>query len=236
MATSKRPLPEIPARGTSLKHTLKEHARSSSVLSYAPSIAPSLLGYIERGSLTSPEPFVSMATAMPVTPCSNEKDSTKDHSTVKQPSDDPFQDSPLSVASRWRNKYSPPFGKNFNLANITIRKHRRTQAQQLSPLDHSRMSESIDETEKAQDVRNVSTSMSMKENEWMCRTPSPVRNDPVSDERLRAPLKRNPDCQERRAFSKKAKEWYDRVIGPDGLLNSPDYSPADDEDEDTDEN
>jgi len=55
-----RPLPDIPARESSLKHS-----RKLSSLSNAPSITPSLLPYIERDTL-SPEPEIGVASVVAV--------------------------------------------------------------------------------------------------------------------------------------------------------------------------
>jgi hypothetical protein len=56
-----RPLPDIPVRESSLKHS-----RKSSSLSNAPSITPSLLPYMERDTL-SPEPEIGVASVIAVT-------------------------------------------------------------------------------------------------------------------------------------------------------------------------
>lgn len=61
-----RPLPEIPARRSSLRHSQPAHSRKSSSTSNSPSITPSLLQYLDRDTL-SPEPEFGIASAVPIT-------------------------------------------------------------------------------------------------------------------------------------------------------------------------
>lgn len=61
-----RPLPEVPTRESSLRHQHRKdsmsHSRSSSGVSHTPSIAPSLLQYLDRDTLS---PEVSCSSFLP---------------------------------------------------------------------------------------------------------------------------------------------------------------------------
>jgi hypothetical protein len=81
-----RPLPEIPSRISSLRHS--RLSRKSSQSSNSPSITPSLLPYLDRDTL-SPEPECGIASAVAVTRHSSpvlDMDDTEDNEEIQSPS------------------------------------------------------------------------------------------------------------------------------------------------------
>ena len=188
-----RPLPEIPKRTSSL--TYSYHSRSSSAVSNAVSITPSLRSYFDRDD--SPEPHViGVATIVPVIASTfglNDEGKRKAQESVSEEelSDDaPSEDSSVPTAT----PSGRPRGGVFNLPTVTLRKHRRiSPVKRLSPIKQppflpSETSKLTDENEykdpEADDMDvepsvldNNMTTLSLSESEWMCRTPSPVRGD-----------------------------------------------------------
>jgi hypothetical protein len=86
---TQRPLPDIPVRNSSLRHSRSSHSRKSSSTSNTPSITPSLLPYIERDTI-SPEPEFGVASAITVTRHSSPilEDDDIDHLDVLQENED----------------------------------------------------------------------------------------------------------------------------------------------------
>ncbi|KAK0101432.1 hypothetical protein ONS95_006605 [Cadophora gregata] len=203
-----RPLPEIPTRDSSLKrqrHDPDSRSRSSSGISHSPSIAASLLPYVERDT-ASPEPVLGVAkfakvevTTSPMMP------SPSPSALPSSPSlDDTNLPEPNPAKSKRQGIASPPLNSLFSMANITVRKTRRS-AKRLSdyyshspsyspcpPSCRTPIQDIEDQTqnftdENENDIYNDRTtldtsqntlSMTISESEWMCRTPSPVKSIP----------------------------------------------------------
>ena len=218
-----RPLPEIPTRESSIRHK-----RNASTVSQAPSISPSLRSYFERET-ASPDPIIGIAAVVAV-PHSVSSSSLKDDRESVMiagplsavPSD---LSPPSALASKRRGMTSPPLGGLFNLPNITIRKRRPSPAKQLlrlitSPPENECEDRSVDDHE----ISGNMTTLSLSESEWMCRTPSPVRNDPehVRIEKLWSPrLDANRLSKDGAALRKKAMDWYDDVRSSEAPEDSP---------------
>jgi hypothetical protein len=192
-----RQLPEIPSRSTSLDHG--RHTRNSSSVSNAISITPSLRSYVERDTISPEPPVIGVATVLPViastfglSPDPKEIDRGSG-STVDSCIDTPSEQSLLPT----RTPSKRPLGGVFNLSlsNITLRKHRSRSSptNHLSPIKQSPVlpsesSQLLDEENEDEgdadaepstaDLDNNMTTLSLTESEWMCRTPSPIRNDP----------------------------------------------------------
>lgn len=66
-AFSERPLPELPTRSGS--KSSRRHSRTSSTVSGAPSVTPSLFSYFERSGSTSPEHQFGIASRIKITHC-----------------------------------------------------------------------------------------------------------------------------------------------------------------------
>jgi hypothetical protein len=175
------------------------HTRNSSTLSNAVSITPSLRSYYERDTASPDIPFIGVATALPVvastfglSPDLAKRD-LGSGSTQASYVDAVSEQAPkLSLQSKIASKR--PLGGVFS--NITMRKQRNRSSptKHLSPIKQSPVlpSEPLHSPEDAKydDDRaddaggspstptNDMTTLSLSESEWMCRTPSPVRNDP----------------------------------------------------------
>jgi hypothetical protein len=240
-----RPLPDIPSRTSSLKHG--NHSRTSSAVSNAISIAPSLRSYFSRDGALSPVHTIGVATVVPVIASTfglnddPEKKETHSISSEDVDVDEPFERYTLpGLASSKR-----PLGGVFNLPNITVRKHHQSSPAihlssiKQSPVLPSETSQLFDEDQDAGDEANDAdrepspldnnmTTLSLTESEWMCRTPSPVRNDPVRDraERLWSPGVEN-DSLDGSVLRKKtgnvgfrdSEEFEDRSLVVDAMEN-----------------
>ncbi|KAH7395812.1 hypothetical protein BKA64DRAFT_745977 [Cadophora sp. MPI-SDFR-AT-0126] len=206
-----RPLPEIPARDSSLRRQRRDPdscSRSSSAFSHSPSIAASLLPYVERDT-ASPEPVVGVAkiakvevTTSPIIPPPSPS------LLPSSPSLNDATPSPLPMPNPKKSKRqgiaSPPLNTRFSMANITIRKTRRSPSKRLSKsapdyYSHSpsyspcpapsrtqaQLFDAQDQTladecdnyndQPPLDTSHNTLSVTMSESEWMCRTPSPVK-------------------------------------------------------------
>jgi hypothetical protein len=197
-----RPLPQIPTRTTSLNRG--HHSRTSSAVSNAVSITPSLRSYFERDTQSPEPPFIGVASAMHVVASTfglnddpEKKDGNPKSSDV--PQDDTSSDDqavPTMTPSR------RPVGGVFDLPNITLRKHRRSSPTKLlssikqSPILESERSQSLEEYDENAGrndaegndadaeqsiIENNTPTISLTESEWMCQTPSPAHNDPERD-------------------------------------------------------
>ncbi|KAG4435570.1 hypothetical protein IFR05_008950 [Cadophora sp. M221] len=198
-----RPLPEVPTRNSSLRrqqrHDPSSHSRTSSSVSHAPSIAASLLPYLERDTV-SPEPILGVAQVVEV---STSPTILFPSPTLSSPSIDTTDSPPPPTKSKRQGIASPPLNTLFSMANITVRKTRRSPPKRLSrqgktqELDFYSPSPSYspcpaptrpptqtldtftddnDNDQPALDTsQNTTTTLSISESEWMCRTPSPVK-------------------------------------------------------------
>ncbi|EKD21068.1 uncharacterized protein L3040_000894 [Drepanopeziza brunnea f. sp. 'multigermtubi'] len=205
-----RPLPEVPPRDSSLslrRHPRKYsiasggHSRSSSGVSNALSIAPSLLQELDRES-QSPEVLLGIAEIVDVYSSPNPHFESPVPSISEFPSvpGDLSENTPrtaLSVStSRRCGISSPPSDTLFSMANITIRKTRRSPAKRLSeqqpqspnsPQDSPCPTPSRSPTENfgnlyedadQSPLEKNTTTITLSESEWMAHTPSPVRKIP----------------------------------------------------------
>jgi hypothetical protein len=226
-----RPLPEIPTRDSSLRHT-----RNASTSSHAPSISPSLRSYVERET-TSPDPIIGVASVVPLPRSKSSGESFNEHRdsiTIAGPpiTAPSYLSPPSATASKRRGMASPPLGGLFNLPNITIRRRRPSPAKHLprlitSPPENDNEDRSIDDYE----VSGNMTTLSLSESEWMCRTPSPVRNDPehAHDETLWSQcIDGNRVSKDGSALRKKAMDWHDEVRYSEEADDSP-QNPRSDE-------
>ncbi|KAH7360293.1 hypothetical protein BKA65DRAFT_182018 [Rhexocercosporidium sp. MPI-PUGE-AT-0058] len=204
-----RPLPEVPTRNSSLRQQQRTnpsgHSRTSSAISHAPSIAASLLPYLERDTV-SPEPILGVAqvvevSASPTIPTFTPTPSSPSLDTIDSP-----QPATNPTKSKRQGIASPPLNTLFSMTNITVRKTRRSPSKRLSKqsqaptetLDFYSPSPSYspcpaparpptetfstfaddhdnDNDQPALDISQNTTTLSISESEWMCRTPSPVK-------------------------------------------------------------
>jgi len=217
------------------------HSRNPSVAasispSVSPSLTPSLLQHLERNTM-SPEPVLGIAVVQRVTP----RLSTSDENQIAKleleerpttsfnPSENPVPPQPLLPAERKKRRgiASPPLGGSFTLPNITIRKKHslplKTIPRTFTDVDLMVAGESVLVREDGdQDKIDKITSLTLTESEWMCRTPSPVRDDP---EHARFERLWSPGVDRKRPGSslrQKAKDWYDNVR----RSSSPETSPS----------
>jgi hypothetical protein len=134
-----------------------------------------------------------IASTFGLSPDSEKKEKGSD-STDESYVDAPFEQPSLPT----RTQSKRPLGGVFNLSlsNITLRKSRSRSSppKHLSPIKQSPvlqsdssplLEEDKDDDDEANDepstLDNNLTTLSLTESEWMCRTPSPVRNDPERD-------------------------------------------------------
>jgi hypothetical protein len=224
-----RPLPTLPIRSTSL------HSRKSSSDSHAPSIAPSLLPYLDRDSTASPEPVICVAAVVPVLRSGFGDDSVAgdgsisgDDSVTQEPM--PFSSpesyinlppelSPPSTTPSKRLGITHPRDAAISPPNVTIRKHRHTSTK--SPSTRSKiLSARASDMEMEDSCYDNSTTLSLTESEWMSHTPSPIKRDPEKArvKKLWSPgverhRHRDPASLERSALRKRSMDWYDEVRG-----------------------
>ncbi|KAL2074139.1 hypothetical protein VTL71DRAFT_7917 [Oculimacula yallundae] len=134
-----RPLPEVPSRNSSLRRQqstrTSKHTRTSSGNSHAPSIAASLLQYLDRDS-PSPEPELGVAEVVevktsPIIPFPSPTISSPTTPSIDQTI---FPDPSIDPAKTQRRQgiASPPPNTLFSMTNITIRKTRRSPPKRLS--------------------------------------------------------------------------------------------------------
>ncbi|KAH9223987.1 hypothetical protein DL95DRAFT_484827 [Leptodontidium sp. 2 PMI_412] len=200
-----RPLPEVPTRNSSLRRQQRSdpsgHSRTSSSISHAPSIAASLLPYLERDTV-SPEPILGVAQVVEVSPSPT---IPLPSPTLSSPSID-TTDSPPPPTNPTKSKRqgiaSPPLNTLFSMTNITVRKTRRSPPKRLSKQGKSpelefyspspsyspcpaptrpptqtfgTFADGNDNDQSTLDTSQNTTTLSISESEWMCRTPSPVK-------------------------------------------------------------
>ncbi|PQE13226.1 Cellobiose dehydrogenase protein [Rutstroemia sp. NJR-2017a BBW] len=167
-----RPLPEVPSRNSSVSHS-----RPSSAASRAPSVTPSLVSYLERDQ-TSPEPYVGDAIAVSIDDPGDASDEDV-VSSHKRTSRKPNGSAKPSSNGRRQISLIPT---SFSLPNVTFRKSKKSPQKPLSIRVSTRYSSAlkIDNGSPAtdDDADTHTGTLSITESEWMCRTPSPVRNDP----------------------------------------------------------
>ncbi|CAL3972005.1 unnamed protein product [Diplocarpon coronariae] len=216
-----RPLPEIPSRdssSTSLRRHLRKysvasvsHSRTSSGMSHAPSIAPSLLQELDRDSLSPEPPILGVAELVDVySPNPHHPSPSLSPSDFPPvPSASPFKGSPLpsasSKSSKRRGIASPPVTSLFSMQNVNVRRSRLSPGTRLSKPSTSSQNQSLtpdspcpapsgppkqtfstlslfsgDASPDAEQssFSGQTTSLSLSESEWMCRTPSPVKTLP----------------------------------------------------------
>jgi hypothetical protein len=214
-----RPLPEIPVRGASLRHS-----RNTSEASGAPSITPSLVQYIERDT-TSPSPIIGVAACVPIGRDGNKPAEIEDHEggdkigiAVGRESglEDSFElkPPPLTISKR-KGVVSPPLGGFFSMPNITLRKNRKSAFKALPRLKTSPDVNKYEEfpgQEEEEDTRDDTPTLSISESEWMCRTPSPIP-DQGRFGKLWSPGvdKQRNSIKGGGSLRKKAMNWYENV-------------------------
>ncbi|CZS93168.1 uncharacterized protein RCO7_07817 [Rhynchosporium graminicola] len=202
-----RPLPEVPSRNNSLRrqqnYEPSGHTRNSSGISHAPSIAASLLPYLDRDS-ASPEPIIGIAEVVEVSPTIPFSSPIRSSPSPEEPSTKPTR------TQRRQGIAFPPPNTLFSMTNITVRKTRKSPLKRLSiqqsqdldfyspspshspcpaPSRSKIQPPSFDtlpsendgyqaENENENDQPTLDTSQNttaISESEWMCRTPSPVK-------------------------------------------------------------
>jgi hypothetical protein len=182
-----RPLPQIPSRKSSLKH----RRNVSSVSTNAPSVTASLKSYLDRDS-PSPEPAeIGMAELVDVrlpSPIVGTTEGSVDTGSIESLCvDEPSDNSPLSENATKRRGMAfssvPADSGTFSLPNVTIRKL-RLPGSKSSPM--SMTTHAKDEVLKENENENTPlldnrTTLSLSESEWMCRTPSPMKNNQEDD-------------------------------------------------------
>ena len=216
-----RPLPDPPLT----THSRNLSMATSTSSSVSPSLTPSLIQHLERDTM-SPEPALGVAVVQKVTPHrsiskenriikAEQVESPKTASTSSQSPVSPQKLSPAEKKKR-RGIASPPLGGLFTLPNITIRRKRSSPLGSLpkiltdADLLVAEQSMLIGEDEDQERIYNI-TSRSPTESEWLCRTPSPVRDDPehARIENLWSPrIDRKPPGS---GLRQKAKDWYENV-------------------------
>lgn len=177
-----RPLPELPAH----KHSIS-HSRKSSVSSHAPSIAPSLLTWLDRDSEAgSPEPIIGLAAVVPVPRSPNAEYSFPEEHTSFSSSDSSIQapfylSRPSPQASSPTRTLPPPEVEDVLPASVTIRKPRHRSSATILHR-HARKQEDDIESEKLNHKEAcVGTTTSISpEAQWLSRqrTPSPSKKNP----------------------------------------------------------
>jgi len=180
LVTLDRPLPQIPSRKSSLRHR-----RNASSVSHAPSIAPSLLAYLDRDTV-SPEPEIGVAEAVDVhrtSPVVASTEKFSDTTSEERYVDEPSEHSPLSeIACKRQGIALPALTTTFSpLPNVTIRKYRHSATKSLPMIDTTPASDKEEKENEATPTLDSMTTLSLSESEWMCRTPSPVKNDSEND-------------------------------------------------------
>jgi hypothetical protein len=136
---SDRPLPELPQRSSSLAKT--NHSRSSSIISHAPSITPSLRSYYERDG-TSPEPIIGVAIAVPLlpplSPETPEEDDGDSDSIVQHYAEDSTEHSAATENLSKCNSiaFSSPIRRVIYSTNIVARRTQNLLSSSQSPSDH----------------------------------------------------------------------------------------------------
>lgn len=221
------PLPDVPQN-----RSRSNHSRQASSASGAISITPSLIPYMERDTV-SPPPITGVASVIPVgRPTSkqvnegDERDEVEDNPRELQcilGVDDSFdmKPLPLSISKREGVESPSPCGL-FTLPNVTIRKKKGPLLKPLpkfitSP-DINRYGENpvnVDADENDQESIGNTTTLSFSESEWMCKTPSPVRDDPehARVQNLWSPRfgKHRDSLKAGGSLRKKAKDWYESI-------------------------
>ncbi|KAM3070379.1 hypothetical protein ACMFMG_010206 [Clarireedia jacksonii] len=167
-----RPLPEIPSRNSSVSHS-----RPSSAASRAPSVTPSLMSYLERDQ-TSPEPYVGDAIAISI---DGSGDASNENSISSHAGNSSEPDGSVILTGN-ANRQATIIPTSFSLPKVTFRKAKKS-SDKPSPIKISTKYSSplkiINGPLAADDNDDSHTgTLSLTESEWMCRTPSPVRNDP----------------------------------------------------------
>jgi hypothetical protein len=193
------PPPAIPSRASSLNRS--HHSRASSAVSDAFSITPSLRSYLDRDT-PSPEPHeISVARAVRVVASTfgiNKAKNKNGGSTSTGYQDvDKDPDGEAEITKRGR-----PHGGVFELPNVTLRENSHSSLSRYSPIQESDLTpllaedrrgarhdddddygheEDNDADAEPSMLENNTPTLSLTESEWMCRTPSPVHNDPESE-------------------------------------------------------
>jgi hypothetical protein len=219
-----RPLPQIPSRKSSLRHR-----RNASSASHAPSIAPSLLAYIERDT-TSPEPEIGVAEAIDVARSSPVIASTEKNLNVapdeEQYADEPSNHSRSENASKKQDVTSPELATFSPMPNVTIRKHRHSATKSWQMIETTTASDKEGKENEATPTLGNMTTLSLTESEWMCRTPSPIKDDA---EHNRYPKLWSPEPGIHKKSSRKSSvaqkrisNWSEKFIGiPEEASDSP---------------
>ena len=185
-----RPLPEIPSRTTSCG----EHSRTASGHSNARSRTPSLRSYIERGT-RSPQPFIGLASVMHVLASTfhlnNDTENVMLDSALGDERDMHIRsDSESSHTTDPIERLSETL---FDVSNATLHQGNHSSPTKLlspmkqSPLlesrakkSHRKYPEDFSDDKEGDNGAGVEL-LSMDNNtatlSWMCRRPSPIRNE-----------------------------------------------------------
>lgn len=215
-----RPLPEVPARNTSVKSRESSrstgHSRSSSRASRLSNPVPiisSLRSYFNKDNKDPDSPEIEIGIArgvhIPKPVKAREISIIEDLPSLSSLDADldPFTDASTPIEEDFHQKdfISTPEDDLPLTPNVTVRKHRRTQARE-------RFS-------KIPDNDPNRTPISLTESEWMCRTPSPIKGHPdhVRVENLWSPgtEKAISPPPETKPLRRKALAWYKTVRTPD---------------------
>jgi hypothetical protein len=175
-----RPLPQIPNRKSSIKH----RRNLSSVSTNAPSVAASLKSYFDRDS-PSPEPAeIGIADLVDVrlpSPIVGTTEGSIDTDSIESLYvDEPSENSPQSeIATKRRGMALSPVSVEsgtFSLPNVTIRKLRLSGSKSSPMSKPTPANDKVLKENENTPVLDNRTTLSLTESEWMCRTPSPMKN------------------------------------------------------------
>lgn len=219
------PLPDIPTA-----ESRASHSRHTSTASGAISITPSLIQYIDRDDV-SPPPVTGIAFIVPIGRSAMDEEFERDDPAERSQDypdiDDTFNMKPLPLSILKKDGVpSPARSGLFSMPNISIRKSQvlpiKSLPKYITSPDINRYGENTVDVD-GDDEENIAnmTTISMTESEWLCKTPSPIRDDP---EHIRVQNLWSPGVGEQRgrpkeggSLRKKAMNWYE------GLKNSTEH-------------
>jgi len=241
-----RPLPPIPPREASLKHgptpyssrqpLFKQHSRTSSTASHAPSITPSLRSYFERDSM-SPDLEIGVASLVPAPlsnlngmsaffasktrPLSPMSDKSEPESDLEpEPSPKAFPSEP----PRSQGIASSPLQGMMLSPNITLRRHRKYSVASPSLKSVFHAQSPIPRGEENTPLEDKARTLSITESEWMCRTPSPVRDELDRVERIWSPPPSKSRNEAKDAScEKKTVEWRVEADSPSSVYDEDEH-------------
>jgi hypothetical protein len=226
-----RPLPQIPRRKSSLRHQ-----RNTSSVSHAPSIAPSLLEYVERDT-ASPEPEICVAEAVDValsSPIIASTEKISDTTSDEEQYADELSDHPplCEIACKGQGVAFPALATLPSMPNVMIRKYRHSNTKSLQELETTPESDKKDKENEAIRTLDNMTTLSLTESEWMCRTPSPVKNDAEQNRysKLWSPGPGRKGLKDGNVSQETALDWSEQVIAiPEEPSDSPKREEFEDE-------